>query len=263
MGANLSMISVLATDRKDENGLPKFDVPVTVDAIFRQARHKGAQLIIIDPVVEFIGATVDMNSGNQVRPFMARLRMLAELNDCALILVHHQNKNSNGGKALYRAVGSIDFPAACRSVFAVGADPENPQMKALAHVKSNWSALQPSIGYQYDEDGLFGWSGEVNISADELNLPAAPRAERESNEQAKRWLLDQLRDGAMNAEILMSLARDEGISRRRMFESKSQLGIVSKRRSPKGGKGSAQSGHGYWVWMLPEHQNDPFAWGDE
>lgn len=263
MGANLANVSVLATDRKDENGLPQFDVPVTVDMIFRQAKRRGAKLIIIDPVVEFIGAMVDMNSGNQVRPFMARLRMLAELNDCALILVHHQNKNSNGGKALYRAVGSIDFPAACRSVFAVGVDPDNPNVKALAHVKCNWAMLQPSIGYQYDEEGLFGWTGEIDLSADELNMPPAPKAERESNNAAKAWILDQLKDGAMNAEILMSLAKDEGISRRKMFDVKAELGIVSKRRSPKGGKGSAQSGHGYWVWMLKEHQNDPFSGEDE
>ena len=50
---------------------------------------------------------------------MKRVAVLAEKYHCAIILIGHMNKNSNG-KSSYRGLGSIDFQAAARSVLIVG-----------------------------------------------------------------------------------------------------------------------------------------------
>jgi len=40
--------------------------------------QSGAQLVIIDPIQAFLGATVDGNRANEVRPVMSHLRHLAK-----------------------------------------------------------------------------------------------------------------------------------------------------------------------------------------
>ena len=71
------------------------------------------------PDTGFLGAAVDMHRANEIRPLMKRVAVLAEKYHCAIILIGHMNKNSNG-KSSYRGLGSIDFQAAARSVLIVG-----------------------------------------------------------------------------------------------------------------------------------------------
>lgn len=243
MGADLKQISVLGTDRKKADGTPIFEGVVTVEMIFNRIAAKNAKLLIIDPLIESLAALgIDVNKSEQVRPFMARLRNMADANDCAVVIVHHNNKNS-GGKALYRAVGSIDIPASCRSVFSVGSDPENPGHKVMAHVKSNWAAMQPSLAYSID-NGVFGWLGESQLTAEDISQPPAPKAEREKSTGCREWLKSQLSEGPVNSEIIHGLAGECGYSRRKVFAAKDELGVAARR---KGGAGEK----GYWVWCLP------------
>ena len=78
-----------------------------------------AKMVVLDPIQGFLGANVDMHRANEIRPLMKRIAMLAEKYHCAVILIGHMNKNSNG-KSSYRGLGSIDFQAAARSVLIVG-----------------------------------------------------------------------------------------------------------------------------------------------
>jgi len=45
------------------------------------------QLVIIDPLQVFIGADVDMNRANEVRPVFRKLGMIAEKTGCAIVLI--------------------------------------------------------------------------------------------------------------------------------------------------------------------------------
>jgi len=74
-----------------------------------------ARMVVLDPI---LGSEVDMHRANEIRPLMKRIAVLAEKYHCAIILIGHMNKNSNG-KSSYRGLGSIDFQAAARSVLIV------------------------------------------------------------------------------------------------------------------------------------------------
>lgn len=67
-----------------------------------------ARMVVLDPIQGFLGAEVDMHRANEIRPLMKRIAVLAEKYHCAIILIGHMNKNSNG-KSSYRGLGSIDF----------------------------------------------------------------------------------------------------------------------------------------------------------
>ena len=55
-----------------------------------------ARLVVLDPIQGFLGAEVDMHRANEIRPLMKRVAVLAEKYHCAIILIGHMNKNSNG-----------------------------------------------------------------------------------------------------------------------------------------------------------------------
>lgn len=76
-----------------------------------------------------------MHRANEIRPLMKRVAVLAEKYHCAIILIGHMNKNSNG-KSSYRGLGSIDFQAAARSVLIVGRIKDEPEIRVVCHVKA-------------------------------------------------------------------------------------------------------------------------------
>ena len=108
-----------------------------------------------------------MHRANEIRPLMKRVAVLAEKYHCAIILIGHMNKNSNG-KSSYRGLGSIDFQAAARSVLIVGRIKDEPEIRVVCHVKSSLAPEGKSIAFRLDKDTGFEWIGEYDISADDL-----------------------------------------------------------------------------------------------
>ena len=96
--------------------------------------------MVLAPIQGYLGADVDMNRANEIRPVMKRIGTLAEKYHCAIILIGHMNKCS-GGKSSYRGLGSIDFQAAARSVLVVGRVKDDEQVRVACHIKSCLCAL--------------------------------------------------------------------------------------------------------------------------
>jgi hypothetical protein len=106
------------------------------------AKHQPA-LMVIDPIQGYIGAKTNMNQSNEVRPIMERLRSLAETYKCTVLCVRHFGKNQEQ-KATHRALGSVDFTAAFRSVLQVEGD-MSPH--TLTHAKANGCRKGGSLTY--------------------------------------------------------------------------------------------------------------------
>lgn len=93
---------------------------------------------------------VDMHRANEIRPLMKRIAVLAEKYHCAIILIGHMNKNSNG-KSSYRGLGSIDFQAAARSVLIVGRIKDEPEVRVVCHTKSSLAPEGKAIAFHLDK----------------------------------------------------------------------------------------------------------------
>jgi len=98
----------------DEEGL---------EALTHHLTEIRPRLVIIDPLVGYLGGKVDMHKGNEVRQVTAGLAELAEEFHCSFLAIRHLTKGGRD-KAIYRGIGSIDFTAAARSVLLAGTDPE-------------------------------------------------------------------------------------------------------------------------------------------
>ena len=110
-----------------------------------------AKMVVLDPIQGFLGAEVDMHRANEIRPLMKRIAVLAEKYHCAIILIGHMNKNSNG-KSSYRGLGSIDFQAAARSVLIVGRIKDEPEVRVVCHTKSSLAPEGKAIAFRLDKE---------------------------------------------------------------------------------------------------------------
>ena len=113
------------------------DTPLTLadERIARAIRENNARLVIIDPVQAFLGADVDMNRANEVRPIFRSLGDIAQATGCAIVLIGHLNKAA-GTQSTYRGLGSIDITAAVRSLLFIGKLKDSPQRGCLSMRKA-------------------------------------------------------------------------------------------------------------------------------
>lgn len=195
-----------------------------------------ARLVVLDPIQVFLGTDVDMHRANEIRPLMKRVAVLAEKYHCAIILIGHMNKNSNG-KSSYRGLGSIDFQAAARSVLIVGRIKDEPEIRVVCHVKSSLAPEGKSIAFLLDKDTGFEWIGEYDISADDL-LSGDNRGQK--IHEAKEFLKEILVSGSVAQTKVAEEAESRGIKKKTLWNAKKELEIDSVKIGNQ------------WFWMLPE-----------
>jgi ribosomal protein L32 len=205
-------------------------------------------LVVIDPLVAYLGAGVDIHRANETRAVMAKLAMLAEKYHCAIIAVRHLTK---GGKdrPIYRGIGSIDFTAACRSVLLVGSDPDNPNSRAVVHIKSNLSKMGGAVGYDIRE-GVFFWTGASTLTAGRIFASQGNEEERSAIGTAEDFLREALSGGPRPSKELQRQAREAGISKATLDRAKQVLGVKAQKEGRPGEKEQR------WIWMLAEYAED-------
>ena len=202
------------------------DIPLTLadERIARAIRENNAKLVIIDPVQAFLGADVDMNRANEVRPIFRSLGDIAQATGCAIVLIGHLNK-AVGTQSTYRGLGSIDITAAVRSLLFIGKLKDNPTTRVLIHEKSSLAPPGQSLAFSLGDEKGFEWIGAYDITADEL-LAGTDTAKTESKTaQAQMLILELLADGKrMPSAELEKAVNERGISSRTMRTAKSRIG---------------------------------------
>ena len=167
------------------------EAPVTMDEdgityLKGHLKKLEPDLVIIDPLVAYMGEKVNMDKANQTRKVMASLAAVAEKHHCAIVTIRHLSKGTQA-KAIFRGLGSIDITAACRSVLMVGLNPEDDNRRIIAHAKCNLAQLGPSLSYTI-ADGRFEWTGEVDVSAEQLCAAPADDEARTALEEAMQFI---------------------------------------------------------------------------
>ena len=230
VAANADCSKVLVIDDK-ETPLTMLDIRLE-----KAIAETSARLVVLDPIQGFLGADVDMHRANEIRPVMKHIAEIAEKYRCAIILVGHMNKNSNG-KSSYRGLGSIDFQAAARSVLIVGRVKGEPEVRVVCHVKSSLAPEGKSIAFRLDKEEGFQWIGEYDVSVDDL-LAADNRGQKVR--EAKEFLKEILKSGSMTQKEISEEAENHGIKNKTLWNAKSDLKVESVKIGNQ------------WFWMLPK-----------
>lgn len=165
-GADLDKVMIL--DCSDSLGMSFSDA---YDEFEATIKAYSPALVIVDPWHAFLGAEVDINRVNAIRPVFQKLSHLAKKCQCAMILVSHVNKRAQGDNANNAATGSSDFINASRSAFRVIFDDGDEDCRVMVHTKTNYAAYGKSIRYRIDDGGVV-WDGFSEITRQTLEAAA-------------------------------------------------------------------------------------------
>ena len=213
------------------------DVQLTLsdERIEKAIVENNARLVIIDPIQAYLGADVDMNRANEVRPIFMRLGQVAQRTGCAILLIGHLNKAA-GMQSLQRGLGSIDIAAAVRSVIFIGKLKHDPTMRILTHEKSSLAPPGVSLAFSLGDEGGFRWVGEYDITADEMLSGIEPQRETKT-QQAKDLICTLLAGGKqVLSEDIDKAALERGIPGRTVRDAKRELGDALKSKIVEGRK---------------------------
>ncbi|MCW5935035.1 MAG: AAA family ATPase [Fimbriimonadia bacterium] len=197
-------------------------------------------LCIIDPYAAFIHAKLNSNAAPHMRAISKRLSELAERHDCAILIIAHLNKNQSSN-ALYRVSGSLDIPAAARSMLLVAEHPNEQGKVILTHAKSNNEKKGQSLAYTV-HNGHFEWIGAVDLNTRDL----FGKEEGTSMSEAIEFLESILADGGRPSKEILIEAKKLGISKSTLERAKRRLKIESQKGGMKG----------TWLWGLPLSDDD-------
>ncbi|MGA7741808.1 MAG: bifunctional DNA primase/polymerase [Polyangia bacterium] len=251
-GADLRMVHVIKSVRLTGGQEAAPSLPRDSEQIEKIVAEKAAKLLVIDPLMAFLGSKIDSWKDQSVRAALAPLAALAERTGAAVVAIAHLNKKI-GASALQRSGGSIGLVAAARSVLLFGHDPNDSAggRRVVAPAKGNLSRFACSLAYTIEEAppsgaGRIRWQGRSQHTADGL---LAPRLQEHSVLAAA---MDALRvllaSGEMPAKQAMGAMQKCGFAESAIKRAKKALRV-----------GERKDGHGPWYWSLQDDPLDPLA----
>jgi hypothetical protein len=228
----------------------KLNLPADIGRLRRTVLNHHARLVVIDPLVAYLGDGVKTNDDHNVRRALEPLAVMVAEVDAALVAIRHLNKKV-GEDAIYRGGGSIGFTGLARSVLAVGRDPADADRVILAPIKLNVARRPPSLAYRVVADGPYEpphiqWEGTSEHSAEDLIGRGRDSIVGHSKTAALAKAIRQLLldgGGEMPAseamKSLVALGLDPS-SQDNLARARAQAGVISE----KGGFG------GPWMWRF-------------
>src|SRR5215213_8635962 len=225
-------------------------IPEDLPKIERAIEAVKAKLVIIDPIMAFLGENINSNSDKDVRSALKPLKQLAERTGAAVVIVRHLNKTP-GGNVLYRGGGSIGIIGSARSGLLVAAHPEDEDKRVLASVKHNLSMTPESLAYEvvpapdHPHAAAIRYHGVVEMKARDILKAPVEDEERSAMDEAKEFLRVTLADGPIAAKEIERDGKDAGHSWATVKRAKEALGINPVNRGT------------VWYWSLPSDDDDP------
>lgn len=245
-GADLARIHILTVNAGDE-GERLLELPADLAILEAAVAKVDAALLVVDPLMAALSGGVDSHRDQDVRRVLSPLSKLAERTGVAVVLVRHLNKGGGSGtSAIYRGGGSIGIAGAARSALLVAKDPEDPDRRVIASVKSNLAAPAEALGFRTIANDLgiaIEWLGVSACSADELLAMPIGSEERSAFDEAKDFLRDYLDISPRPASDVWKASKAHHIAEQTLKRAKAALGVKAiKTGFAKGGE---------WYWSLP------------
>lgn len=244
----LALAEIPDESRPDQDRV--LSLPEDLRTIEEGIERVGAVLLLIDPLMAFLGGDTNAHKDQDIRRALASLKSMAERTGVAVVLVRHLNKGG-GGNPLYRGGGSIGIIGAARSGLIVAQDPNDPEGKrrVLAGSKNNLAQMEESTSFQVvtavNGAARVEWLGQSDLSATDLVKTPLDDEEKSALDEAVEFLREELRGKPISARTIYKNAKDAGVSERTLKRAKSNLKVNSEKEAD-----------GSWSWALPDEDPD-------
>ena len=114
-------------------------------------------------------ALLNMFRANETRPELAKLFEMCDRNDCACAIISHMGK-AGDKSPVNRSLGSVDIPAAMRSILELTINPDNEGECIMVHMKCSNAPKGQSIAYTIGERGGVHWVGFSPMTVEDLAI---------------------------------------------------------------------------------------------
>jgi hypothetical protein len=238
-GADLDRIYFIQVDGLS-GGLT---IPGDLLDLATQMEATRSRLLVLDPLGAHLGATLDTHRDAAVRQALAPLASHMDTMSAACVGIVHWSKAPTT-VALDRVNGSRAFTAACRSMLAVGEDPDDETSRVLILAKSNLGRLDvPALRYRVEGRSVpigageeiatsgIAWLGEApGVGTGDIFNTSDP-GERTTNEEIGDYIREILAEGPVERKLVLMRLRSSGyiVSDKTFQKICTKLGIVRQK----------------------------------
>jgi hypothetical protein len=244
-GGDMTRIGALetVTDAEGNECLPA--IPDSLPDIENVVACVGARLLVIDPIMSYLGSNTNSHRDQDVRRALTPLAAFADRTGIAVVVLRHLNKMT-GGEVKYRGQGTIGFIGIARSGLIVATDPDDSTRNLIASSKSNLGPVPPTLAYRLVncENGMarVQWEGVSAHTAQTVMAQPMDDEEKSAVGEAMDWLRELLANGRVFSKDAQKQAREAGIADRTLRRAREALGVVPQK---------SHMTDGAWVWELP------------
>lgn len=220
------------------------ELPKALPSVEEAVREVKAGLVVIDPLVAYLGAETNTFRDQDVRRALGPISEFADRTGAAVVMIRHLNKKTDGGNPLYRGGGSIGIIGAARSGLLIAKDPEDEERRILAVLKANLCFPPAALSFRLQTTGeahRIEWLGENGASGTDLLGGQQAAEEKGALEHAKDVLREILGGGPIAARAAQKQAQEAGISSRTLDRAKATLRVVATKAVVTG----------TWTWSIP------------
>ena len=254
-GADLESVGRFEVVRDDQEDLT-LSLPADNAELEQTIREHDVALVVIDPVMSVISATVDTHRERDVRTALDPLAKIADRTGCVVLGLAHFNKSA-GTDASQLITGSGAFKNVPRAVFGFARDDEEGT-RVMTQVKNSLGRDDlPSLSYGIQEVTIptdygpattsrFTFTGEsqrsvADVLRDNRNGPA-DEEDRDEREQVADWLQSYLasRGGEATFNDVQRAGNAQGFKDGALKRAKRKAGVRSRKDGMSGG----------WLWVL-------------
>lgn len=224
-------------------------MPQQEERLRQIVRLTRARCVVVDPYSALGDVTLDTRHEQSTRLYLESLARVAH-EECVTFLLSRHLRKGRAGSLLEHGLGSVAIAAVCRSVLRVERDVDNPAVCYLACVAGNHGRAPGVVPYTLEEV-----SGSVFVAKfgarkdrhlEEVLEGGDEPDERDASADARALLTAALKNGPVDAQVLIDEATKSGVGTRTLRKVKAEMGILSKRISA--GKGVAAR----WQWRLAD-----------
>lgn len=212
------------------------------------SQNPNIRLLVIDPISSYLGAT-KMIDEQAVRRVLGPLQSLAAETGIAVIGIMHLNKKADL-QVINRIGGAMAFVGVARAVWLFTADDHKPGTFHMLRVKNNIADRKGGLTYEIaiqpveiEGDNVqqprIEWTGQTDLSADQVLAARKPGRPKELRNGALQWLQEFLKNGPRSAGEIEAEGNAAGFSPRTLDRAKKDLNIKSFREND------------LWYWRLP------------
>ena len=237
----------------DEKQIKESGVAYSDDRLKESIARFKPDLIIFDPLQAFLPDRVKMAERNAMRRELNHALAMAEVNNCAVLIVMHTNKQQKvSGRQ--RLADTADLWDLSRSVLMAGVSSEDGT-RHITHEKSNFGKLQESIVFDFDEARRIKVI-ERNTKRDKDYMQEAmgARSGTTATDEATDHIIQYLQEeGEIKIADLQEAMKALGVSSKAFRTAKKRLKDSAMLRYRKTGKGKGQGVD--WYVSLSTNQN--------